>query len=643
MPERREARPRGRCTAARLLVGLALIAAAQRSRVGVAARLADRPAQPGAGHAADAVGLAAVGVRRHASSAPGRSPAGRCRRTLRSLPLLFPLVTRALPLLLLFITFLFINAEVWQVSATLDGGVLWLTVLLFAALAVVFLLARLPEELDQVDDEVEVDQIVGSCRGHPAGGVRRVAGPRDDPEHGPNRTLTDDTQMHGLEKANLVLVLMVAQAVQVLLLAVSVFAFFMVFGGLVMTHGVQEAWIGEDAVTRCRGPTTSPSSCSRSRSSSRPSPASTSPSTPSPTRPTATSSSPRSRPSSTAPSASRAVYLAARAADRAAQPAQRGASFTASVTPVPPGSRSARRRGPVATSRPLAGDPVDDVGRGRGRGRAAPRAGTCGGPVGDVVGAEHRAQRVPPRRRAARRGRAGRAPRRRPRRAGGAAPRRAATSVPQVGAGCRASSGGVRPRHPRPVHPPVVLARARAPSAQSGSLSRPSSSPIQITGSPPKPSTSACASRIRCRARRVADLEPGQRGQRPGDAPVAGGRVLLEDQPAGPGAGELAGVEVGEERAVAEAGHPDRRGVVVVDRPADVVVAARVGDPGGRRRRGRQLLQRAGGEPRVAAGEHRPDLHHQAVVVGQVADLAVVLALRRGRPPGPAARRSPRP
>ena len=45
------------------------------------------------------------------------------KRTLGSLGLLFPLVTRALPLLLLFITFLFINTEVWMVAASLDGGV----------------------------------------------------------------------------------------------------------------------------------------------------------------------------------------------------------------------------------------------------------------------------------------------------------------------------------------------------------------------------------------------------------------------------------------------------------------------------------------------------------------------------------------
>ena len=74
-------------------------------------------------------------------------------RTFGSLGWLFPLITRALPLLLLFITFLFINTEVWQVCSALDRGLLWLTVLLFAAIAVVFLLVRLPEEVRRVSDE----------------------------------------------------------------------------------------------------------------------------------------------------------------------------------------------------------------------------------------------------------------------------------------------------------------------------------------------------------------------------------------------------------------------------------------------------------------------------------------------------------
>ncbi|MDQ6524240.1 hypothetical protein RB608_11540 [Nocardioides sp. LHD-245] len=125
------------------------------------------------------------------------------RRTLRSFGLVLPLVTRALPLLLLFITFLFINAEVWQVAASLDGGVLWVAVLLFAAIAVGFLLTRLPEELDTVD-----------------AGLR------------------------GLERVNLLLVLLVAQAVQVLLLALAVFAFFILFGVVAMEPSVVSQWTG---------------------------------------------------------------------------------------------------------------------------------------------------------------------------------------------------------------------------------------------------------------------------------------------------------------------------------------------------------------------------------------------------------------
>ncbi len=39
-----------------------------------------------------------------------------------SSPVLARVVARALPLLLLFTTFLFINAEVWQVAGTLTGA-----------------------------------------------------------------------------------------------------------------------------------------------------------------------------------------------------------------------------------------------------------------------------------------------------------------------------------------------------------------------------------------------------------------------------------------------------------------------------------------------------------------------------------------
>lgn len=162
------------------------------------------------------------------------------RRTFRSLGLLLPLVTRALPLLLLFITFLFINAEVWQVSAALDGGVLWVTVLLFAGVAVGFLLTRLPEELDNVDDEVDRQQLLDACRGTPLEAAAEAIAGRVE------RVGSVDAEVTGLQKANLVLVLLVSQTVQVLLLSVAVFAFFIVFGVVAMDPGVVGSWTGGD-------------------------------------------------------------------------------------------------------------------------------------------------------------------------------------------------------------------------------------------------------------------------------------------------------------------------------------------------------------------------------------------------------------
>jgi hypothetical protein len=159
------------------------------------------------------------------------------RRTFRSMGLMLPLVTRALPLLLLFITFLFINTEVWQVAASLDGGVLWVTVLLFAAIAIGFLLTRLPEELDSVDDEVEAQQLIEACAGTPLEPAARRIADRVD------KVGAVDAEVAGLQKANLVLVLLVAQAVQVLLLALAVFAFFIVFGLVAMEPEVLELWL----------------------------------------------------------------------------------------------------------------------------------------------------------------------------------------------------------------------------------------------------------------------------------------------------------------------------------------------------------------------------------------------------------------
>ena len=159
------------------------------------------------------------------------------RRTLRSLGLLFALASRALPMLLLFITFLFINTEVWRVTSTLDGGVMWQTILLFAGIGVGFLLARLPEEMEEYDADLTVERVVEACAGTP---VASAAAELEITEE----MLERHSDVVGFERGNLVLVLLIAQAIQVLLLAVAVWVFFLVFGIVAIDDAVIEEWVG---------------------------------------------------------------------------------------------------------------------------------------------------------------------------------------------------------------------------------------------------------------------------------------------------------------------------------------------------------------------------------------------------------------
>lgn len=163
-------------------------------------------------------------------------------RTLGSLRFIAPMASRALPLLLVFVTFLFVNAEAWEMTTNLPFGLLWVTMLLMFGLAVLFLLARLPEEVDRVDDEVDDDFIVRACVGTPLEQASRevAADPAIDPQ--------EHAQVAGFERWNLILVLLVIQSVQVLLLAVTVFVFFMLFGSLVMQEDTQLSWTGADSI-----------------------------------------------------------------------------------------------------------------------------------------------------------------------------------------------------------------------------------------------------------------------------------------------------------------------------------------------------------------------------------------------------------
>jgi hypothetical protein len=114
--------------------------------------------------------------------------------------------------------------------------VLWLAVAFFGALAVGFLLARLPEEVATVSDQLDPAVVRRALAGSP------LAGRAED--------LPSDLRARPLarkQRVNLLLVLLVTQMSQVLLLAVSVWVFFLAFGWVAIEDGVISSWVGAEA------------------------------------------------------------------------------------------------------------------------------------------------------------------------------------------------------------------------------------------------------------------------------------------------------------------------------------------------------------------------------------------------------------
>jgi len=119
------------------------------------------------------------------------------------------LLVKAVPLLMIFSLLLFLTPELWQVFAELDNLSLGILIGLFVLLGGSFLIARIPNEVE---------------------GLEKGAGGEGPP-------------LSGAQRVNVGLVLFVSQSLQVLLVALAVAAFFVVFGLLTVNAELVEDWI----------------------------------------------------------------------------------------------------------------------------------------------------------------------------------------------------------------------------------------------------------------------------------------------------------------------------------------------------------------------------------------------------------------
>ncbi len=157
-------------------------------------------------------------------------------QTGRQLSHVIELFARALPLLLLFTVALFINAEVWQVSASLRGFPFVAALSFFAAVATLFLAFRLPRELHALGSELDDAATMAACAqsplAHEAGSIVADGAGRVD-------TTPDMTRR---QRWNVLLVLFVSQGVQVAIVALSIFVFFALFGVIAIRPQVASTW-----------------------------------------------------------------------------------------------------------------------------------------------------------------------------------------------------------------------------------------------------------------------------------------------------------------------------------------------------------------------------------------------------------------
>lgn len=134
-------------------------------------------------------------------------------------------LVRALPLLLIFSLVLFVNAEMWQMFATMPRAFVGVVIALLLGLGLAFLALRAPGLVHQLEHDL-------NTAGQPL--TRR-------------------------QRMNVGLTLVVSQALQVVVVSSGVGAFFVAFGVFAVTPEVGASWAGTDGAGRIR------SSCSAMR------------------------------------------------------------------------------------------------------------------------------------------------------------------------------------------------------------------------------------------------------------------------------------------------------------------------------------------------------------------------------------------
>ncbi len=143
------------------------------------------------------------------------------------------LLTRALPLLALFVTFFFLTAEVWQSAGITTGMPYAIAIGLFVFVGTVFVLTKMPSELRELGTFASADEIRALVVDTPVAAL--VPGALE---------VDAVATLSRRQRLNVVLVTLFSQAVQIVIVSLAIGAFFCVLGLLLVPLSTIAAWTG---------------------------------------------------------------------------------------------------------------------------------------------------------------------------------------------------------------------------------------------------------------------------------------------------------------------------------------------------------------------------------------------------------------
>jgi len=145
------------------------------------------------------------------------------------------LMVRSLPLLLLFATVLFINAEIWQVGSDFEAPFFLLSLGMLFLAGTAFLILRQERELAAVSTFATWDEAREAAGSAPVAEVPvdELAGVPDPPP------------LDRRERVNLSMVLVFGQGLQILLVATAIGLFYVLFGLVAIREATMTAWVGD--------------------------------------------------------------------------------------------------------------------------------------------------------------------------------------------------------------------------------------------------------------------------------------------------------------------------------------------------------------------------------------------------------------